>query len=210
MRILFQGDSITDAARSNECGCKHAMGQGYALLAAARLAAKYPGEIEYLNFGVSGDRCVDIYARIRRDCWNHKPDVVSFLFGVNDIGHEYAAQNGVDHDRAVRVSRMLIEDTLAALPGVQIMLLEPFIIKGTATERNWEEYDRQIRARAAATKQLAEEYGLIFVPLQEKLDEVCRLCEPTYWVWDGVHPTIAGHQLMADAWVEAFEREIMK
>ena len=210
IRILFQGDSITDAARSNESGCKHAMGQGYALLAAARLAAKYPGEIEYLNFGVSGDRVVDIYARIKRDCWNHKPDLVSFLFGVNDVGHEFSEGNGVDHDRAVKVTRMLIEDTQKALPGVQIMLLEPFVVKGSSTERWWEAYDREVRARAAAAKQLAEEYGLVFVPLQDKLDAACKLCDPNYWIWDGVHPTIAAHQLIADAWVEAFESKIKK
>ena len=46
--------------------------------------------------------------------------------------------------------------------------------------------------------------GAIWVPFQEMFDQaVAAGTEPAYWAGDGVHPTHAGHALMAEAWRKA-------
>ena len=85
------------------------------------------------------------------------------------------------------------------------MILEPYVVKGTATEENWEVFHTEVAKRAAAAKRIAEKYNLKFVPLQDKLDEVSKDGDTAYWLCDGVHPTAAGHCLIKDALKEALE-----
>ena len=99
MRIVFLGDSITDAGRNTDNGSMVSIGQGYALMVQGRLSVKYPGQHVFFNYGVSGNRSVDIYAQIKGRCWNNNPDVVSLLVGVNDVWHELENKNGVDTER---------------------------------------------------------------------------------------------------------------
>ena len=84
MRILFQGDSITDVGRTRDNN-DIAMGSGYPLLVKGALGLDNPGKMEFINRGISGNRIVDVYARIKRDIINLKPDVMSILIGVNDV-----------------------------------------------------------------------------------------------------------------------------
>lgn len=206
MKILFSGDSITDAGRNRED--PNSLGAGYPLLAGARLGADAPGKYVCRNTGVSGDRSVDIYARIKRDCWNIRPDVLSLLVGINDVWHEIDWQNGVDADRFYRVCRMMVEDTRAQLPEIQIILMEPFVLPGTSTSANWRTFAREVPLRAKALREIAGEFHTSLLPLQGILDDACKKCPPEYWLIDGVHPTPAGHQLIANAWLDLFRREI--
>lgn len=200
--ILFQGDSITDAGRSREDDTNR--GIGYPMLVSARLAFEYPGRYRFLNRGCSGNRVVDIYARIRSDIINLKPDVMSILIGVNDVWHELALQNGVDAEKYYRIYAMLIKEVREALPGVRIMILEPFVLKGTATMDCWDIFRSEVEKRAEKARNVAEEYNLIFVPLQNKFDEALKIAPSDYWLWDGVHPTEAGHELILREWLKGF------
>ena len=200
--ILFQGDSITDCGRSREDNIH--LGEGYASLITAALGYDVPGAYTFLNKGISGNRIVDLYARIKCDFINLKPDVLSILIGVNDVWHEVGMQNGVDADKFFKVYCMLIEEIKEALPDTKIMILEPFVLKGPATEEAWNIFDPEVRLRAQKAKEVAEKYGLPFIPLQDKFDEAATKCEPTYWLRDGVHPTLMGHELIKKAWLEAF------
>ena len=210
MKVLFLGDSITDAGRSIGNGSQISIGQGYAMLVAAKLSRAYPGQYEFLNYGISGNRIVDIYARIKADCWNHRPDVISILVGINDVAHEYSAGNGVDNDRFYRVYRMLIQDTLERLPGVKLILMEPFLTDGPNPSENRSAILKEVALRGQSVRRLAEEFNLAFVPLQDPIDEASRDVGSEYWVPDNVHPSPAGHQLIADAWLEAFEKMLKK
>ena len=160
------------------------------------------------NTGISGDRSVDIYARIKRDCWNIQPDVISVLMGINDVWHEIGDQNGVDADRYYRMYRMLVADTLERLPDVKFLLMEPFVLPGRGTAEGWETFAREVPLRVQAVKQVAGEFHTAYLPLQERLEKACEVQPPEYWLVDGVHPTHAGHQLIADAWLELFDREM--
>lgn len=209
MKILFTGDSITDAGRNREAGCAVSIGQGYPMLLAGKLCAKYPGKVEIENTGISGNRVVDLYARMRVDMCNRNPDILSILIGVNDVWHDYSASpNGVEADRFEKVLRMLIGDILEKLPDLKIVIMEPFTLKGRGNENDYDKFRSEVELRAAAVKKIAEEFNLIFVPLQKMFDEAEKACEASYWLIDGVHPTPAGHQLIADKWCEVAEDKI--
>ncbi|MCQ2431033.1 MAG: SGNH/GDSL hydrolase family protein [Clostridia bacterium] len=209
MKILFQGDSITDVGKNAGAGSTLPIGQGYALIVDAKLSVKYPGKFEFSNYGISGSRIVDVYARIKKDCWNYTPDLVSILIGVNDVWHEVGNQNGVDAERFYRVYKMLVEDTMAKLPGVKMILMEPFVVPGTATTEKWDYFKTETALRAEAVKRIAEETKQYYLPLQKMFDDALEICPAPYWVADGVHPTPAGHQLIADAWMKLFEEKIL-
>ena len=202
--FLLQGDSITDAGRSRDNDWQR--GQGYPNLVSAELLLDYPGEFNIINRGISGNRVVDLYARIKRDFLNLKPDYLSILIGVNDVWHEYAAEpNGVEDDKFRKVYDMLIEEIKQALPEIKIYILEPFVLRGAGTEEHWEEFDREVRLRAKSAKWIAEKHGLPFIPLQDKYDALCEKCEASYWLRDGVHPSHAGHELIKQQWLKTFE-----
>ena len=202
--FVFQGDSITDAGRSRDNDDYR--GNGYPTLVAARLGADHPGEIRFLNRGVSGDRVVDVNSRIKRDLINLKPDYLSILIGINDVWHELGGnRNGVANDKYYRTYCEIIEEVLTMCPGVKIFILEPFVLKAAATAGEWGVFKNETALRAKSAKAVAEKYGLIFVPLQETFDALCDKAEPSYWLLDGGHPSAMGHQVIADALCEAFE-----
>ena len=204
MRILFQGDSITDTGRAKDNNWN--LGVGYATLVTAWLGYERPGT-EFFNRGISGNRVVDVYARMKRDILNLKPDVMSILIGVNDVWHDFAAEpNGVDAEKYFKVYSMLIEEIKEALPNIKIMILEPFLMKYTATEENWDVFYAEVRKRAAYAKQIAEKYNLPFITLQDKFDAALELAPVDFWSRDGVHPIAPGHEIIKRAGLDAFAK----
>lgn len=207
--ILFQGDSITDCGRKNDWG--HNMGYGYATMVGGALSAAEPYRYRLVNKGVSGNRIVDLYARIKKDIINFAPDYMSILIGVNDVWHEFSDHNGVDAEKFEMVYGLLIEEVKAALPELKIMILEPFALPAAATNpvdkpERYALFRGETELRAQAAKRVAEKYGLTFVPLQKLFDEAdANAPAPGYWLFDGVHPTAAGHELIKREWLKAFE-----
>ncbi len=199
--ILFQGDSVTDCGRSRETDQPDtALGGGYPTLCAARLLADHPaGEVAIYNRGISGNRVVDLYARWKIDALNLRPDLLSILIGVNDTWHEFSYHNGVELDRYVMVYRMLLDWTKQVLPATRLVLCEPFVLEcGAVTP----EFAADIAPRRDAVRKLAAEYGAVFVPFQQVVTEGARRAgSPERVLADGVHPTLLGHQLLADAWL---------
>ena len=170
----------------------------------AALGFENPGEYEFINRGISGNRIVDVYARIKRDIINLKPDVMSILIGINDVWHEFGAQNGVDADKFFKIYSMLIEEIKEALPNIKIMIMEPFVLSASATEGNYAQFRTETEKRAEKAKAIAEKYNLTFIPLQEKFDELTNQAEPSYWLGDGVHPTPMGHEFIKREWIKVF------
>lgn len=182
------------------------IGQGYPLLVSAKLGAERPGEYDFYNAGVSGSRVVDLYARIKADAWNKAPDIISILIGANDVWHELGElKNGVDAVRFERIYRMLLSDTLLRCPNVKFLLLEPFVLRTFATDAKWETFRSEISLRALAVKKLSEEFNTGLVLLQSIFDQACSRAPAAYWLGDGIHATPAGHQLIAEAWLQCLE-----
>lgn len=201
--ILLQGDSITDAGRSRENDAD--TGIGYPTLVKGELGFECPNQYIWYNRGISGNRVVDLYARIKADFINLRPDVISILIGVNDVWHEFDNQNGVAADKFFKVYSMLIEEIREALPDAKIMILEPFVLKASATEGHWEAFRTEVEKRAEKARAVADKYDLPFVALQCKFDEAARLAPCSYWLADGVHPTTAGHELIKREWISTFK-----
>jgi lysophospholipase L1-like esterase len=201
--ILFQGDSITDAGRNREdmgYNNPRPLGSGYAMLAAARLMEKYaPLNLKIYNKGISGNKVYQLAERWDKDCIDLKPDVLSILIGVNDFWHKL---NG-NYNGTIEIYRndliALLERTKKALPNVKLIICEPFAIPGVkAVDDKWfpDFYQYQKAAR-----EIADKFGTIFIPYQKVYDEAIKRAPGSWWTPDGVHASLAGAQLMADAWL---------
>jgi len=207
--ILFQGDSITDCHRVREATEPNppdgGLGRGYAMLAAGRLLADRPQDgLRFYNRGVSGDRVVDLYARWKIDALNLQPTVLSILVGVNDTGHEYnGRRNGVEPTRYERIYRELLQWTRDTLPGVRLVLGEPFVLQHGMVEASWL---TEMAERRAIVKALAGEFNAVHVPYQAMFDDLLEQAPAAHWMHDGIHPTPAGHTQMADLWLESVLR----
>lgn len=178
-----------------------------------QLGMECPAKYTFYNRGISGNRIVDIYARMKKDILNLKPDYMSLLVGVNDVWHELGGRcDGVDAEKFEKVYDMLISEVKEALPNLKIMIMGPFVLEGEATKateeepERWKNFYEEVPRRAAAAKRIAEKYNLMYVPLQEKFDELCKLAPNNYWIGDGVHPTAMGHCMIKDEWIKNFKR----
>ena len=203
--FLFQGDSITDAGRDDESVDNFSLGCGYALLLASDIEKNKKGQVKFVNRGKSGDRITDVYARIKEDIINIEPDFMSILIGVNDVSHELTQGCGVAPQKFDKIYNMLIEEIKEALPEIKIIILEPFVLKGSATNELWEQFNCEVRKLAEVSKQVAEKWELKFVPLQKKFDEAASDGDTRYWSVDGIHPTSAGHQIIKEELQKAIE-----
>jgi len=197
--VLFQGDSITDCGRdrnSKDANSAGALGTGYPLLvSAAALAAHADRELKFFNRGISGNKVPDLEARWRTDTLDLQPDVLSILIGVNDFWHKLDhGYTGTVRDYEQQYTALL-EETRQALPRTQIIVLEPFVLRcGAVTARWFPEFDQ----RRAAAGRVANKARVSFVPLQSAFDQKTKSSRPEYWAADGVHPTPAGHALIAE------------
>lgn len=195
--ILFQGDSITDCGRHREADAY--MGSSYATMLAGDISLGYPGQYEFVNRGIGGNRSADLYARIRPDIINLKPDILTILIGVNDTWAELAHNNGISVENYENIYDMLIRDVKNALPQTKIIILEPFVLHGVDTDIYFDAFSEDVAKRQAVCRKLAEKHGLLFVPLQEMLRTFEEEHPGVKVVLDGVHPNFTGHRLIADA-----------
>lgn len=196
-RILFQGDSITDMNRGRTADPNHILGHSYAFLIAARYGAAFPERhLTFLNRGVSGNTVADLIGRWQSDTIALKPDLVSILVGINDLGR------GVSAGDFESQYDQLLAGTVAALPNVRLVLGEPFALRvGPYTDERWNARLAELRKRQATVAKLAEKYHAPLVRFQKVFDAACDRAAADYWIWDGIHPTYSGQQLLAGEWL---------
>lgn len=194
-RILFQGDSITDGNRGRSADPNHILGHGYCFIIAAQYGAQFPEkELKFMNRGISGNTVSNLQARWQKDTLDLKPDLLSILIGVND-------SRKVPLEQYEQVYDKLLTDTKAALPKIKLVLCEPFYLpKGGHSENDAR--DQDVKKRQVIVAKLAQKHQAALVRLQHVFDEACKRAPAEYWIWDSVHPTYSGHQLIADEWVK--------
>jgi lysophospholipase L1-like esterase len=199
-RILFQGDSITDGNRGRSADPNHILGHGCCSIIGAKYGARHPERrLTFMNRGISGNTVLDLEKRWQKDTLDLKPDVLSILIGVNDSGRN------VPLEQYEQAYDRLLASTRAAQPNVRFVLGEPFFLpKDGPPEANPRAQD--VRKRQAIVAGLAEKYRAPVVRFQKMFDEACKRAPAEYWIWDSVHPTCSGHQLMADEWVKTVVR----
>ena len=195
--ILFQGDSITDGNRGRSDDPNHILGHGYAFIIAAKYGEQLPERnLKFVNRGVGGNKVSDLAARWQADTLNIKPDLLSILIGVND------AYTNVPTEQYEAAYDRLLQDTVAARPAVRLVLGEPFTLPGDKHPGKWDVWRADIQAKQDAVARLAAKYNALVVRFQNAFDEALKRAPADYWVWDTIHPTYAGHQVMADEWAK--------
>lgn len=204
--VLFQGDSITDSGRDRASADSNSPGQlghGYPLFAATSLLENYADkQLQLYNKGISGNKVYQLRERWEADCLSLKPDVVSILIGVNDYWH--TLNNGYKGTVQTYENdyRKLLYDTKEQLPDVQLVIGEPFVLRGGSAIESESWFPMFDEYRAVARK-LADELKAVFVPYQAGFEAAMALAPVSYWSGDGVHPDLPGRQLMANLWLEA-------
>ena len=194
--VMFTGDSITD--------CQHLeieqpLGWGYPLRVAGEWGLRHPDRpVTWLNTGIAGNKVMDLETRWQRDVLDARPDVVSVLVGINDVGWHTYAEDGyvipVD-DYAAGYDRLLAP---LAESGAQLVLIEPFLLPlGEDPRKQREDLDPKIQA----VRELARAYGAHLLAADGMFAELAATTGPEYWAADGVHPTPAGHAALAAAWL---------
>lgn len=196
--VLFQGDSITDAGRDRRAA--DSLGAGYAMVAAGWFQATHPSMcVRFMNMGVSGDRVKDLQARWQSDCLGLRPTWVVILIGINDTWRRYDSDDPTSVEAFRTGYRDLISRTRSGIDA-RIVMMEPFLLHVRPGQERWRE---DLDPKIAVVRELAAEAGAILVPLDRLFAEACRVQPPSFWAADGVHPTPAGHALIARAWLEA-------
>jgi lysophospholipase L1-like esterase len=205
MKILFQGDSITDAFRKpDEINPAYQLGNGYVLLIAAQLAARFPEKHwDFVNRGVSGNKILDLKNRWTNDVLAIRPDVLTIFVGVNDTLAAMQGQPSTNEQEFASAYQFLLQETRQHLPDTRFVLMEPFLLEVGEVRKSWCDH---LRSRQLLVQAIASETMSDFVPTQQIFDNASKIREPAFWSYDGIHPTHAGFQLLADAWLEVFEK----
>lgn len=201
--ILFQGDSITDAGRKRDHlnpNDTQAFGHGYAMMAAATLLNKYADKnIQIYNRGISGNRVPDLIGRWDADTIQLRPTILSILIGVNDFWRTMDSGAKNTPAQYKQQYQQLLDTTLQQLPNVKLIIGEPFGVKDVKhVTDSW--YPNFLGYQQAA-KEIAKEYNAIFLPYQSIFDKAASRGAGDYWTTDGVHTSLAGANLMAEAWL---------
>ena len=208
-KILFQGDSLTDARRDKDGNDPQMkLGIGYVNLAAAWLVSHDP-QIRVMNHGVNGDRIMDLYARWIEDTLNVDFDLLSILCGVNDVGFQMRMNRGADEEKFSFIYDRMLYEVRKEKPEAKIVLCEPFLfrLKPEETEsgkdiiENWDDWYSQIRRRSAIVRKLSEKYDALLVPSMDLFERACLRAPASHWSVDGVHLTLAGNALLAEEWI---------
>jgi len=195
--ILFQGDSITDWGRNHEDASS--LGVGYAMMVAARLGYLYPEKnLTFINRGIGGNRIVDLQGRWDKDCLDLKPTWVSIYIGINDTWRRFDSGEETTPEQFEASYRDLIKRTQKSLDA-KLVLIEPFVLPVPEDRRTWRQ---DLDPKIHIVRELAREYGAPLVPLDGLFAAASVKAKPAYWAYDGVHPTPAGHALIADAWLK--------
>lgn len=230
-KILFAGDSITDGGRSRNMDLNHNLGHGYQYIIASKLACENIDKTpKFINKGFSGWGINALYEVWYEQVLKLKPDVISIYIGINDMHKSTESLSALNIKRYESVYDMLLSDTISFLPDVKLILTEP-IYAVTKHTKDYVTYsphvlcekefvplnisesieEKEFRRKEivhfqSAVKNLAEKYNAVFVPLQSEFDKYLENCETEYLLWDGVHPTVVGHGIIAKQWYDTVEK----
>ncbi len=221
IRILFQGDSITDGNRykaiEQRWDLNHQIGHSYVFSIVSYLGRKFPGKYQFINRGISSESVDEAKLRWERDTLDEHPDILSILFGINGNGKfdGYYPEGVEAHlEHFEKTYRELLDMARAQNPKLKIIIIEPFFLPVGNYIQNYESFMKVFRQKQRIIGKIAEDYGAIFIPVQERIEQLvkdyaqtliengCPTDPNAYWLWDGVHPTEAMHGVLAELWLE--------
>ena len=199
MKILFQGDSVTDAGRDRSNLAD--MGEGYPKFASAMIQDSYPdGSFEFVNLGISGNRTEHLVARLESDFIEIQPDIVSIMIGINDVWHHYAHEFVETTDEQFEKNYRIVLDAIKSRTKARILMIQPFLLETVDPAK--QELCEELSRKQAIIRQLANEYADAYLPLDEILHQEVN-AEPVDYSADGVHPTPDGACRIGEAYLGA-------
>ena len=202
--FLFQGDSITDGNRGRSTDPNHIMGHGYAFSVASRIGADFPERnLLFYNRGISGNQITDLQKRWQTDTLDLKPDVLSILIGINDTAafiNKPAEATTIEQFEAIY--RSLLDESRRSNPDLLFVLGIPFVYPVGKRTENWERWRDDTANRQMVVRKLASDFDAVIVDYPAVLDKAIARKNAEYWVWDGIHPTVFAHELMAREWLK--------
>ena len=201
MKILFQGDSITDAGRDKRN--YHDMGNGYPKYAAELIKEAYPEtDFEFINFGIGGNRTSQLFDRLYEDGIAFAPDIVSVLIGINDVWHRYNSNNISTTDEQIEVNYRSILERLKRDTNAKIIMIQPFLLDSNGIDNLREDFARLL----PIVDKLAEKYADVYVRLNDHFTEALKTQPaPLYYSADGVHPNMEGSKFIAGHYKAAID-----
>ena len=204
IRLLFQGDSITDMGRDRED--LHSLGWGYPRYAAPLIAERFPDkEFEFIDKGIGGDKTENLVARLQEDFIDIQPDVVSILIGINDVWGQAGDRSWMS-DEVFEKNYRTVLDAVKQKTNAKIMLIEPFLIPVEDKLFFREDLYRKIEV----VRKLAREYADVYLPTDGLLNAAFIGDDPISFAEDGVHPTEKGAKLIAQFYCDYISKIIEK
>ena len=199
MRLLFQGDSITDAGRDKRN--YYHMGKGYPKYAVELIKEAFPdANIEFINQGISGNRTDQLFDRLYPDAIALEPDVISILIGINDIWHRHGAGKIETTDEQIAVNYRAILTRLKAQTNAKIVILSPYLLDCEEKE-SWRV---ELNSILPIIRDLAKEFADVYIPLDEIFEEALKTQpEPRFYSGDGVHPNENGAKFIGKLYFDA-------
>ena len=201
MKILFQGDSITDAGRNRED--YHDLGLGYPKYASELIRNGYPDiDFEFVNLGISGDRTDSLVARWQTDAVDIQPDIISILIGINDVWHRVIDKADLP-EQAFEDNYRFILTELKNKTKAKIIMLEPYLLYAPLTEALRDDLDKKIQV----VRKLAREFADVYIPT-DGLFAAASVAgtEPLHWSIEGVHTTDEGARFIAEHYFAAVKK----
>ena len=198
MKILFQGDSVTDAGRDRSNSAD--MGEGYPKFASAMIQDSYSDDsFEFVNLGISGNRTEHLVARLESDFIEIQPDIVSIMIGINDVWHHYS--HGIETtDEQFEENYRTVLDAIKSRTNARILMIQPFLLETVAPAK--QVLCEELARKQAIIQKLADEYADAYLPLDEILHQEVDV-EPAEYSADGVHPTPDGACRIGEAYLGA-------
>jgi len=197
-RVLLTGDSVTEWGRDRSDPTS--LGHGYAFIVAALAGARRPDlDLTFLNRGVSGDTAALLRARWADDGLALAPTVVSIMIGVNDTWRRFDAGRSTSTESYEADLRAVLDSARDDL-GARLVLIEPFLVPVNEDQHGWRP---DLDPRIGVVRRVAAEYRAVLVPADGLFAAAAVRTSPEMWAPDGVHPTPAGHGLLAQAWLDA-------
>ena len=198
MKILFQGDSITDAGRDRND--MHDLGNGYPKYASAMIQDAYPNiKFEFVNLGISGNRSIDLLDRMDKDVVEIDPDIVSILIGINDVWHRHS-HHIQNTDEDIERNYRTVLDTIKSRTKARILIIQPLLME--SANPGVAELREELTSAHAIIERLADEYADAYLPLDTILNTETKE-EPVYYTLDGIHPTPNGACYIGETYLKA-------
>ncbi len=208
--FLFQGDSITDGNRGRTEDPNHILGHGYCFAVSSRIGADFSQYgYQFINRGIGGNTLSDLEKRWQNDTLDLKPDVLSLLIGINDVNQVIdGKKEALDVKAFESTYRKLLTSCVEQNQNILIVLGVPFFFASGWRKEQYAKWHPLTVERAEVVKRIAADFNAVLIDYPKVFEEAQKQAPIDYWIWDGVHPTAFGHELMAREWIKQVSKRL--